>query len=68
METIRERPPLRLRLMLELLGVSQADLAKGAGVSRSTVNKAVAGKLQRRKTQERIAEALRSEITPEAIL
>ena len=68
METIRERPPLRLRLMLELLGVSQADLAKGAGVSRSTVNKAVAGKLQRRTTQERIAEALRSEISPEASL
>ena len=81
MEEIREHPAisritavngLKVRLMMEVLGVTTTELAQRTGLSRQTishlVNSSPRSLAVTPDTRERIADALREYVTPERVL
>jgi len=71
LDTLRESPTasLRLRVLLEVFGLNQSDLARGAGVSRATVSSMMGSrkKRPRKKTREQVAQVLRDQITADLL-
>jgi len=71
LESLRETPAasLRLRVLLEVVGLNQSDLARGAGISRATVSSIMGTrkKRPRKKTREQIAQVLRDQITADIL-